>query len=52
MVPYEVSLGVTSTVVTEGADDSGTYLQADFLLRTFVKADVDQVFGEGANSGG
>ena len=52
MVPYEVSLSVTPTVVTEGADESGTYLQADFLLRTFVKADVDQVFGEGANSGG
>ena len=52
MVPYEVSLSVTPTIVTEGADDTGTYLQADFLLRTFVKADVSEVFGEGANSGG
>jgi type IV pilus assembly protein PilO len=51
MVPYELSLQVTPTVVAEGADEEGTYLQANFLLRSFVKADVDEVFG-GANSGG
>lgn len=48
MVPYELSLSVTQTVVSEERDLEGTYLQATFLLRTFVKADA-QVFGGGVS---
>jgi type IV pilus assembly protein PilO len=48
MVPYEVSLSVTQTVVSEERDLEGTYLQATFLLRTFVKAGA-QVFGGGVS---